>query len=717
MTDALPGINVLYYGSQRHLECDFDVAPGADTRSLTLQFDGADSLRLDADGNLIVQTGAGPLQLKKPDAYQQDPAHPGAPRTPVEVAFVLDGNGQVGFRTAPYDHNQPLVIDPIIQYATYWGGVGTALPDYIGTGPYIMGMATDSNGASYIYGIDQTFQLGTIASTNKGGCPASCVSIFVMKIDPSQSGAASLVYTTLIPAIAVEDYNGSDSDLMYWEPGSPAFGYFFPRNALAVDAAGNAFFTGGTDNPDYPTTASAYETTCNLNPNDKLGFCVPAMYISELSPDGTTLVYSTVINASKPVVVSGNPNSYSIYPAFGQSLAVDNADVVYVGGYAYNGFPITNSYKCSSSPCGTAVAVELDTTKSGASGLIYAEEFFSDQPLVATDGAGNLYWAQGCQTQAAIASLGTTPVTFNGYLSTYLSPYYSCVEMMRLNSSGTPTYATYFYVTSSSQALSLLGLAADADGRAYIAGLSSDPTETTVPIVNGFLTSDTYGTAAFGYVAAFDTTQTGTSSLVYSSAIAGLSEGFQHLAGNGCGSVAISAYNDNLTLTSYPLVNPLSGSRASSAADVETYTAILNTKLSGMNSLTFASFLPPLPQVDALTLDLFGNISIDGHNISENGEAVLGQFTVTANAYQSSPTFTPGEVAFNNPLFEVVQAIPPGCLNFAPTSLNFGNWAIGSPSATQSIKLTNTSDVSLDIKSITPSPGFTESDDCSSRWM
>jgi hypothetical protein len=268
----------------------------------------------------------------------------------------------------------------------------------------------------------------------------------------------------------------------------------------------------------------------------------------------------------------------------------------------------------------------------------------------------------------------------------------------------------------------MTGLAADADGRAYITGLASPNTtyiaSSSIQIsgVNGYIGADNANLGAYGYVAAFNTTLTGTSSLVYWSAIPGLSLGFQHLAGNGCGSVVASGYNDNATLTNYPLVNPLAGSRAATAADIETLTSVFNTKLNGIGSLTFSSFLPPLPQVDGITFGTSGNIAIDGHIISENGEPVLDQFTATSNAYQTvQANLGGGGGARLNPVFEVIsQAIPSGCLNFAPTNLSFGSQATGSSSATQPIVLTNTSDSALTITSITPSAGFTQNNTCGS---
>src|SRR5262249_54417422 len=48
------GIDLVYYGSDRQLEYDFVVAPGADPSQIRLGFAGADSVQIDAAGDLVV---------------------------------------------------------------------------------------------------------------------------------------------------------------------------------------------------------------------------------------------------------------------------------------------------------------------------------------------------------------------------------------------------------------------------------------------------------------------------------------------------------------------------------------------------------------------------------------------------------------------------------------------------------------------------------------
>src|SRR5260370_29444928 len=54
-SDVYPGIDVVYYGTQRQLEYDFVVAPGANPRAIELVFQGMDSLVLDRVETLVLR--------------------------------------------------------------------------------------------------------------------------------------------------------------------------------------------------------------------------------------------------------------------------------------------------------------------------------------------------------------------------------------------------------------------------------------------------------------------------------------------------------------------------------------------------------------------------------------------------------------------------------------------------------------------------------------
>ena len=115
------GVDLVYYGNQRQLEFDFNVAPAADPGVIRLSFKGAQALRLDEQGDLWIETAAGSLRQHKPVAYQLVDGE----RREVACAYLLERGGRASFKLGAYDTSRELVIDPVLSYATYLGGNNT----------------------------------------------------------------------------------------------------------------------------------------------------------------------------------------------------------------------------------------------------------------------------------------------------------------------------------------------------------------------------------------------------------------------------------------------------------------------------------------------------------------------------------------------------------------------------------------------------------------
>src|SRR5215212_4921592 len=80
-----PGVDLIYYGNQGQLEYDFRVAPGADPRRIGLRFEGAGSVRLDEQGDLVISAESGDVRQLKPVAYQEI----GGERRPVAASYEV----------------------------------------------------------------------------------------------------------------------------------------------------------------------------------------------------------------------------------------------------------------------------------------------------------------------------------------------------------------------------------------------------------------------------------------------------------------------------------------------------------------------------------------------------------------------------------------------------------------------------------------------------
>src|SRR5262249_36731420 len=120
--DIYPGVDLVYYGSQRELEYDFVVAPGGDPNDILLDFEGAEPLKVDASSaDLLIHSGQEEIRHRKPVIYQEVDGI----RQEVAGTYIVRDDRRVGFQVGSYDTTRPLVIDPTLVYSTYIGGSST----------------------------------------------------------------------------------------------------------------------------------------------------------------------------------------------------------------------------------------------------------------------------------------------------------------------------------------------------------------------------------------------------------------------------------------------------------------------------------------------------------------------------------------------------------------------------------------------------------------
>ncbi|MCP5111482.1 MAG: hypothetical protein GY953_11675, partial [bacterium] len=199
-----------YYGNQGELEFDFVVAPGADPDRIALRFPGLSEPRIGEDGSLSLDGGEGELKLRPPVVYQNVDGE----RVLLAANYVRQPDGRIGFDLADYEGTLPLVIDPVLSFASYLGG---SLEETAAA------VVTDAEGNRYLTGATQ----GDFPATNSlqgsfGGSEA-----FVTKMSADGS---TLLYSTYI--------GGSGDDVGL---------------GIDVDAGGNVYLTGATRSVDFPT--------------------------------------------------------------------------------------------------------------------------------------------------------------------------------------------------------------------------------------------------------------------------------------------------------------------------------------------------------------------------------------------------------------------------------------------------------------------------------
>jgi hypothetical protein len=315
-----PGIDLVFYGNKRELEYDLVVSPGGDPAQIKIGIAGAESLRLDADGNLVMKTPAGDVVQQKPRIYQSK----GAKLIAVAGDYVIKGNDEVGFRLGSYDREAAVVIDPVLRYASYLTGGGDE--DDVGTG-----IAVDSSNQAVVSGWTCSVNFPGQNGPANNSCPAAFVTkfnvtgtntIFTAFIAGSQFfdnnpvalDAAGNVYvggstfgntfgddTFKSTPGAFQETFGGKTDAWVVKLNSTGARVIYATflggdgdertGGLAVDSDGNAYVTGSTTSKNFPVTTGAFQRACKLK-ND--GSCASA-FVIKLNSLGARALYSSYL--------------------------------------------------------------------------------------------------------------------------------------------------------------------------------------------------------------------------------------------------------------------------------------------------------------------------------------------------------------------------------------------------------------------------------------
>lgn len=386
--------------------------------------------KLDTFGNIVFTTTFGGKGIDQGNAIAVDPAgniwvggSTSSEDFPLRDALQTalnagNAGGQTGFLVK-------LASDGTVVYSSYFGGL---LGDST-----VNGVATDQNGNVYVTGSTDSSDFPTTVGLPAGEVnstgPPGHSGAFTTKLNATGS---QVMYSALIVGNAVDCSGGSScflmnritiglgiavdlagdafitgttntTDLPVTTGGLAGYGAFAAKinadgtqlayltylgppagivslgpsetvtaTAIAADAAGNAYLTGSTNDPDFPATPGAYQTTLNGNPNSSP---TPAdAFAMKLSPTGS-IVWATYL---------GGPGSDGA-----NSISLDSSDNVWLTGTDAAGFPGGRlGYTASAGDF-------LAELSADGSALLYSAEFpeGSAGQAVAVDQSGLVHFA------------------------------------------------------------------------------------------------------------------------------------------------------------------------------------------------------------------------------------------------------------------------------------------------------------------------------------
>jgi hypothetical protein len=635
--DVYPGIDLVYYGNHGgQLEYDFVVAPGADPRAIALDVGAglprhalADiggvkpPLQIAADGDLVIPTDDGGVRFHKPIVYQ--PKVTNGQRTAVDAHFTPDAENRVHIALGPYDHSKPLVIDPALVYSTYLGGSNS---------DFANGIAADSSGNVYVTGETNSPDFPTANPLQAS--LAGLLDAFVTKL--SWNGTSlSMVYSTYLGG----GYTGSGANTSI-------------STGIAVDSSGNAYITGFTTSPNFPTANAIQDGLAGLENG----------FVAELNAEGSALVYCTYLGGS-------------LFD-YGQGIAVDHAGNAYVTGMTGSAdFPTANAYQSANgsatSPHANAFVAKLNWSGSALS-LVYSTYLggsTSDSGQgIAVDSAGNAYITGSTLSK----DFPTTPGAFQTSLAGAQNAFVS-----KLSWNGNVLALAYSTFLGGSFVDTSNSIAVDSSANAYVTGytLSSDfPTVAPLP------SSSPSSFVGGAFVSKLNPTG---SSLVYSTFLGATyiepisSTVWTNVGATPSGSGIAVDSSGNAYIAgiagpgSFPVENPL---QASSGGFGNAFVAELSWNGSALG-LVYCTYLggSGADGAGAIALDSSGNAYVAGETDSADFP--------TVNPLQESLA------GVRNAFVAKISAASGTGITLSSNTVIFSNEPVNSTSSVQSVTLTN----------------------------
>lgn len=275
------GIDLAIYGTSTQVKYDLIVKPGADPAMIRLSFDGVVNVTKLENGDLLLLFADGrTVTHKAPVAYQGNNKE-----SSVDSSYVLHPDDSITFAVGAYDSTKPLIIDPLIDFSTYYGQGQVTIQD-----PFYGDIVAGTDGMIFFTGSASTGGSGIQLVNPIDGDLTGDIDIYIAKIDTKTN---TIVFSTYIGSPDREDRG----------------------NAMILDSDENIFVAGSTDsrqftmggdpmNPWQPQITGDVDTFVVKLTKD--GLFVTSTYLGGSADD---VANSLTLSSSGQIILGGFTNS------------------------------------------------------------------------------------------------------------------------------------------------------------------------------------------------------------------------------------------------------------------------------------------------------------------------------------------------------------------------------------------------------------------------
>ncbi len=391
--DIYPNIDwVFYFNQQGQLEHDFVVKPGGKVSDIKLGYMGANSLKIDRNGNLIASTDYGTITEPAPYSYDQ------ATNKKVSSSYVLNGN-TLGFETDKYNTYSTLVIDPVIDWSTYLGG--SEYDD-------IRDTKIGKDGFVYVVGsTSSTSNIATVGahlSTFQGGNNSSGADAFIAKFAPN----GTCVWSTY--------YGGPAVDLGI---------------SLDIDTAGYLFVAGRTNSTTGIATPGSHQPTKAGNLS---GFDA---FLLKMDTSGTP-IWSTYFG--------GNFSEGSV----GFDMCIDRYNNIYMAGNTNSSAGITtpSAFQLTKAGSDDGFIAKFNNQGNLLWSTYYGSTLSDNINSITTDTSGNLIVVGHTQSLTGLSTVNAHLEIGNGNIDAFIAKFDSNGQRLWGSYFGGSGFDVFYSVTT-----------------------------------------------------------------------------------------------------------------------------------------------------------------------------------------------------------------------------------------------------------------------------